>query len=138
MFFLLGAPLGPQSLPKNISFHNENLGFKARIRKKERKKEDIADRNKSPSTVVRTKHFCYARAWKPLTPTYNGYTLTSFTARQRMVAERTAVRFEKEQDARKYMTKDAGERSSRIPGWDREADAYFSCARRARQDVERT
>ena len=55
-----------------------------------------------------------------------------------MVAERTTVRFEKEQDALKYMTIDAGERSSRIPGWDREADAYFSCARRARQDVEGT
>ena len=44
----------------------------------------------------------------------------------------------KSKDALKYMTKDAGEKSSRIPGWDREADAYFSCARRARQDVEGT
>ena len=36
------------------------------------------------------------------------------------------------------MTGDAGdrERSSRIPGWDGEADTYFSCARRARQCVE--
>ena len=31
------------------------------------------------------------------------------------------------------MTGDAGERYSRIPGWDGEADTYFSCARRVRQ-----
>ena len=55
-----------------------------------------------------------------------------------MVAERTAVRFEREQDSRKYMTGDAGERYSRIPGWDGEADTYFSYARRARQFVEGT
>ena len=39
-----------------------------------------------------------------------------------MVAERTAVRFEREQDSRKYMTGDAGERYSRIPGWARQLD----------------
>ena len=55
-----------------------------------------------------------------------------------MVAERTAVRFEREQDSRKYMSGDAGERYSRIPGWDGEADTYFSYARRARQFVEGT
>ena len=55
-----------------------------------------------------------------------------------MVAERTAVRFEKEQDSRKYMTGDAGERSSRVPGWDGEADTCFSFARRARQHVQET
>ena len=55
-----------------------------------------------------------------------------------MVAERTAVRFEKEQDARKYMTIDAGERSTRVPGWYGEAAAYLFCTRRALQDDERT
>ena len=55
-----------------------------------------------------------------------------------MVAERTAVRFEREQDSWTYMTGDAGERCARIPGWNREADTYFSCARRARQFVEGT
>ena len=38
----------------------------------------------------------------------------------------------------KYMTGDAGQRSSRVPGWDGEADTYFSNARRARQFVEGT
>ena len=33
-----------------------------------------------------------------------------------MVAERVALRFDKEQNSRKYMTGDAGEQSSRIPG----------------------
>ena len=55
-----------------------------------------------------------------------------------MVAERTAVRFEREQDSWTYMTGDAGERCARLPGWNREADTYFSCARRARQFVEGT
>ena len=55
-----------------------------------------------------------------------------------MVAERTAVRFEREQDSRKYIPADAGERYSCIPGWDGEADTYFSYARRARQFVEGT
>ena len=45
---------------------------------------------------------------------------------------------EKEQEPRKYMTGDAGDRSSRIPCWDGEADTYFSYARRARQYVEGT
>ena len=47
-----------------------------------------------------------------------------------------AVRFEKEQDSRKYMTGDAGERSLCIPAGNGEADAYFSFGRRARQYVE--
>ena len=75
---------------------------------------------------------------QPYHTTYNDYTFTSFTAREMMMAERTAVRFEKSKDARKYMTIDAGERSSRVPGWDREADAYLFCTRRALQDDERT
>ena len=63
-------------------------------------------------------------------------TLISLTTRTRMVADRNAVRFGKEQVSRKYMTRDAGERSSCVPGWDGEADTYFSYARRARQFVE--
>ena len=55
-----------------------------------------------------------------------------------MVAAWTAVRFDEEHDSRKYMTGDAGERSSRIPGWDGQADTYFLYARRARQYVEGT
>ena len=55
-----------------------------------------------------------------------------------MVAERAAVRFQREQDSRKYMPGDAGERYSRIPGGDGEADTCFSYARRARQFVEGT
>ena len=47
-----------------------------------------------------------------------------------------AVRFEEEQDLRKYMTGDTRERSLRIPAGNGEADAYFSFARRARQYVE--
>ena len=39
--------------------------------------------------------------------------------------ERTAVRFEKKQDSRKNSAVRRGERSSRIPGWDGEADTYF-------------
>ena len=58
--------------------------------------------------------------------------------RFRMVVERTAVRFEKEQDSRKYMTRDVGERYSRIPGWDGDADTHFSNASCARQFVEGT
>ena len=49
-----------------------------------------------------------------------------------MAAERISLRFEKEQDSRKYMT---GERYSRIPG---EADTYLTFARRARQFFEGT
>ena len=65
-------------------------------------------------------------------------TINSLTTRTRKVAERTAVRFDKEQYSLKTETKDGGERSSRIPGWDGEADTYFSYARRARQFVEGT
>ena len=43
-----------------------------------------------------------------------------------MASERTAIRFEREQDGRKHMTRDAGERYSRIPGWNGEADTYIS------------
>ena len=45
---------------------------------------------------------------QPHHTTYHGYTFTSFTARQRMMAERTAVRFENDQDSRKNMTIIAG------------------------------
>ena len=55
-----------------------------------------------------------------------------------MVAEWTDVFFEKDQDSRTYMTGDAGERTSRIPGWHGDADTYFFYARRARQFVEGT
>ena len=55
-----------------------------------------------------------------------------------MVAERIAVRGEKEHNSQKYITGDAGERSSRFPGWDGEADMCFSYARRACQYVEGT
>ena len=65
-------------------------------------------------------------------------TIISLTTRSRMVAERNAVRFEKEQDSRKCMTGDAGERSSRMLGWDGEVHTYFSQARRAQQYVEGT
>ena len=42
------------------------------------------------------------------------------------------------QDSPTYTTGDAGERYSRLPGWDGEADTYFSYTRRARQFVEGT
>ena len=34
-----------------------------------KKKEERADRNRSTSTIARTRPFCYSHAWKPLTPT---------------------------------------------------------------------
>ena len=66
------------------------------------------------------------------------FTNTSVPTRSKMVAERIAVRRQREQDSRKYMTGDAGEQYSRSPGWDGEAETYFSYARRARQFVEGT
>ena len=47
MFFLHGASLGEE---------------------RKKKKEESADKNRSPSTIARTGPFCYSRAWKPLTP----------------------------------------------------------------------
>ena len=81
VFFISPSPPRP---PQNIAFSNKKLIFKARFwvreerkkkeerRKKKGRKEERADRNRSPSTIARTGTLCYSRAWKPLTPTLPG------------------------------------------------------------------
>ena len=79
-FPLPGAPLqgspSPSlpSSPQNIAFPTPILISRPdSVREEERrrkKKEELADRNKSLSTIARTGTFYYSRAWKPLTPTY--------------------------------------------------------------------
>ena len=69
-FHFLPPSSGPSHFPKHRFFCN-NLNFKARfwVTEERRKKEERADRNRSPSPIARTGTFCYSRAWKPLTPT---------------------------------------------------------------------
>ena len=71
---LSSRPSSPS--PKTSIFLEKKLSFRARFcerrrrkkerKKEERKKEERADRNRSPSTIARTRPFCYSRAWKPI------------------------------------------------------------------------
>ena len=71
--FFFHSPRGPPQatpLPKTSLVSYQNLNFKARFwvrrRRKEerRKKKERADRNRSPSTIARTRTVFYSRAWK--------------------------------------------------------------------------
>ena len=66
----ISLPRGPSGLPLEHRFFLQNLDFKQRFwvteeEERKKKKEERADRNRSPSTVARTRTFCYSRAWKP-------------------------------------------------------------------------
>ena len=66
-----GTPPLPGTIPETSLFSHKNLNFQARFwvreeeRRRKKKKEERADRNKSPSTIARTKTVCCSRAWIP-------------------------------------------------------------------------
>ena len=62
LFSFIFPPLAPPRAPPKTSLREKKK------KEERRKKKERADRNRSPSTFARTGHFCYSRAWKPLTP----------------------------------------------------------------------